>query len=138
MHAFQEHILTGKYGFPVLRPQPFLKTFFKHTLRFAATRLSLLTDTALKNYSPRLQPNNTAIGAVKTQFLLCGSQRSAIWLLLHVSPTYNVLGHIYIVFPDDLAKGKRFSWCCRSCSYCSCCGSCTYCGCRSCVVPVVV
>ena len=31
-------------------------------------------------------------------------------LLLHVSPTYNVLRHIYIVFPDDLAKGKRFSW----------------------------
>ena len=43
--------------------------FFKHTLRFAGTQLSLLTDTALKKYSPRLQPNNT-------QCLLCGSQRS--------------------------------------------------------------
>ena len=29
------------------------------------------------------------------------------WLLLHVSPTYNVLRHMYIVLPDDLAKGKR-------------------------------
>ena len=28
-------------------------------------------------------------------------------LLLHVSPTYNVLRHMYIVLPDDLAKGKR-------------------------------
>ena len=30
-----------------------------------------------------------------------------MWLLLHVSPTYNVLRHMYIVLPDDLAKGKR-------------------------------
>ena len=31
-----------------------------------------------------------------------------VWrLLLHVSPTYNVLRHMYIVLPDDLAKGKR-------------------------------
>ena len=60
-----------------------------------------------------------------------------IRLLLHVSPTYNVLRHTYIVFPDDLAKGKRFSWCYSSCSYCSCCGSCSYCSCSSCVVPVV-
>ena len=59
-------------------------------------------------------------------------------LLLHVSPTYNVLRHMYIVFPDDLAKGKRFSWWYSSCSYCSCCGSCGYCSCSSCVVPVVV
>ena len=28
-------------------------------------------------------------------------------LVLHVSPTYNVLRHMYIVLPDDLAKGKR-------------------------------
>ena len=54
------------------------------------------------------------------------------WLLLHVSPTYNVLRHMYMVFPDDVAKGKRFSWCYSSCSYCSCCGSC------GCVAPVVV
>ena len=28
-------------------------------------------------------------------------------LLLHVSPTYNALRHMYIVLPDDRAKGKR-------------------------------
>ena len=53
-------------------------------------------------------------------------------LLLHVSPTCNVLRHTYIVFPDDLAKGKRFSWCYSSCNYCSSCGSC------SCVVVVAL
>ena len=31
----------------------------------------------------------------------------SVRLLLHVSPTYNVLRHMYIVLPDDLAKGKR-------------------------------
>ena len=37
--------------------------------------------------------------------------RDILGSVLHVSLTYNVLRHMCIVFPDYVAKGKRFSWC---------------------------